>query len=594
MAWTLTGVGIGDGLAMGKAWVLASARLDLPRRRLEPHQIEPELKRFQEAVEIVSAELTAIKLAMGQEPSAEVTALLELQSIILRDPLLVAATEQRIQNDHCNAEWGLLQQLEAVSAQFDDIDDPYLRERKADVQQIVDRILRAMQGEAGLEEAVREQTNQDEEGDQDEEGGWILVAKDISPADMLILRKHRFLGFVTETGSATSHTAILARSLGLPAVVGVSGLFNQIAQNDIIVLKSKEGSVHGALNADDQLVYKHQQLRYADDLKALEDLKQLEGCSIDGVSVLLMANIDLPDDVQIALDRGCDGIGLFRSEFLFMNRSTVPTEEEQFQAYSAVVRSMAGRPVTIRTLDAGADKEVSALHSGHDRPANPALASRAIRYSLQSPDLFLSQLRAMLRASAFGPVKILIPMVSGPSEMISAREMVQQAMTSLRAKGLAFNAKINVGAMIEVPSAAIAIDGLIAHIDFASIGTNDLIQYTLAIDRTDRSVAHLYNPLHPAVLRLIEQTIRSCHRANLPVSLCGEMAGDAELTRLLLGLGLREFSMHATEILKVKRVVRNSSVTSLARGVGRLLKLPDPALVRAGLSALNAKAEAVG
>jgi phosphotransferase system enzyme I (PtsI) len=588
MAWTLTGVGIGDGLAMGKAWVLASARLDLPRRRLEPHQIEPELKRFQEAVEIVSAELTAIKLAMGQEPSAEVTALLELQSIILRDPLLVAATEQRIQNDHCNAEWGLLQQLEAVSAQFDDIDDPYLRERKADVQQIVDRILRAMQGEAGLEEAVREQTNQDEEG------GWILVAKDISPADMLILRKHRFLGFVTETGSATSHTAILARSLGLPAVVGVSGLFNQIAQNDIIVLKSKEGSVHGALNADDQLVYKHQQLRYADDLKALEDLKQLEGCSIDGVSVLLMANIDLPDDVQIALDRGCDGIGLFRSEFLFMNRSTVPTEEEQFQAYSAVVRSMAGRPVTIRTLDAGADKEVSALHSGHDRPANPALASRAIRYSLQSPDLFLSQLRAMLRASAFGPVKILIPMVSGPSEMISAREMVQQAMTSLRAKGLAFNAKINVGAMIEVPSAAIAIDGLIAHIDFASIGTNDLIQYTLAIDRTDRSVAHLYNPLHPAVLRLIEQTIRSCHRANLPVSLCGEMAGDAELTRLLLGLGLREFSMHATEILKVKRVVRNSSVTSLARGVGRLLKLPDPALVRAGLSALNAKAEAVG
>ena len=588
MAWTLTGVGIGDGLAMGKAWVLASARLDLPRRRLEPHQIEPELKRFQEAVEIVNAELTAIKLAMGQEPSAEVTALLELQSIILRDPLLVAATEQRIQNDHCNAEWGLLQQLEAVSAQFDDIDDPYLRERKADVQQIVDRILRAMQGEAGLEEAVREQTNQDEEG------GWILVAKDISPADMLILRKHRFLGFVTETGSATSHTAILARSLGLPAVVGVSGLFNQIAQNDIIVLKSKEGSVHGALNADDQLVYKHQQLRYADDLKALEDLKQLEGCSIDGVSVLLMANIDLPDDVQIALDRGCDGIGLFRSEFLFMNRSTVPTEEEQFQAYSAVVRSMAGRPVTIRTLDAGADKEVSALHSGHDRPANPALASRAIRYSLQSPDLFLSQLRAMLRASAFGPVKILIPMVSGPSEMISAREMVQQAMTSLRAKGLAFNAKINVGAMIEVPSAAIAIDGLIAHIDFASIGTNDLIQYTLAIDRTDRSVAHLYNPLHPAVLRLIEQTIRSCHRANLPVSLCGEMAGDAELTRLLLGLGLREFSMHATEILKVKRVVRNSSVTSLARGVGRLLKLPDPALVRAGLSALNAKAEAVG
>ncbi len=579
----LSGVGIGDGLAMGRAWVLASARLDLPRRRLEPDQVEPELKRFREAVSIVNKELADLKEAMGQEPSAEVSALLELQAIILRDPLLVAATEQRIESDCCNAEWGLLQQLEAVSAQFDEIDDPYLRERKADVQQIVDRILRAMQGDIGLEEAVLESHSQDDDG-------WILVAKDISPADMLILRRHRFLGFVTETGSATSHTAILARSLGLPAVVGVSGLLNQIAQNDIIVLRSDEGSVLGALTADDQSVYKGQQALYADDLKALEDFKQLASCSLDGVSVLLMANIDLPDDVQIAIDRGCDGIGLFRSEFLFMNRSTIPSEDEQFQAYSAVVKAMGGRPVTIRTLDAGADKEVTALSIGHDRPNNPALASRAIRYSLQSPDLFLSQLRAMLRASAFGQVKILIPMVSGPSEMISAREMVQQAMTSLRAKGLAFNSKVSVGAMIEVPSAAIAIDGLIAHMDFASIGTNDLIQYTLAIDRTDRSVAHLYNPLHPAILRLIDQTIRSCNRANLPVSLCGEMAGDIDFTRLLLGLGLREFSMHATEILKVKRVVRSSSVASLSRGVGRLLKLPDPALVKSGLSAINAKA----
>lgn len=579
----LSGVGIGDGLAMGRAWVLASARLDLPRRRLEPDQVEPELKRFREAVSIVNKELADLKEAMGQEPSAEVSALLELQAIILRDPLLVAATEQRIESDCCNAEWGLLQQLEAVSAQFDEIDDPYLRERKADVQQIVDRILRAMQGDIGLEEAVLESHSQDDDG-------WILVAKDISPADMLILRRHRFLGFVTETGSATSHTAILARSLGLPAVVGVSGLLNQIAQNDIIVLRSDEGSVLGALTADDQSVYKGQQALYADDLKALEDFKQLASCSLDGVSVLLMANIDLPDDVQIAIDRGCDGIGLFRSEFLFMNRSTIPSEDEQFQAYSAVVKAMGGRPVTIRTLDAGADKEVTALSIGHDRPNNPALASRAIRYSLQSPDLFLSQLRAMLRASAFGQVKILIPMVSGPSEMISAREMVQQAMTSLRAKGLAFNPKVSVGAMIEVPSAAIAIDGLIAHMDFASIGTNDLIQYTLAIDRTDRSVAHLYNPLHPAILRLIDQTIRSCNRANLPVSLCGEMAGDIDFTRLLLGLGLREFSMHATEILKVKRVVRSSSVASLSRGVGRLLKLPDPALVKSGLSAINAKA----
>jgi phosphotransferase system enzyme I (PtsI) len=317
-------------------------------------------------------------------------------------------------------------------------------------------------------------------------------------------------------------------------------------------------------------------------------LRGLVSATLDGQRVQLMANLDLPEDATAAAAAGCDGIGLLRSEFLFMNRSSAPSEETQFEAYRMVVQAMGGRPVTIRTLDSGADKAVTYL-SGLNRtpPLNPALALRAIRLSLAEPELFLVQLRALLRASAYGPLQVMIPLISGPSELISARRMIQRAMGELKAKGVAYDPQLRVGAMIEVPSAAIAIDGLLAHMDFASIGTNDLIQYTLAIDRTDREVSHLYDPLHPAVIRLIRETIRACDRAGTPISLCGEMAGEPQFTRLLLGLGLRSFSMHAVEILRVKQEVLRSDIRLLERPVARLLRLPDSRRVRAGLESLG-------
>ena len=581
MAWSVTGIGVGDKLALGKAWVLAPASLDLPRRQLQAQQIAPEIARFHAAVGRIDQEFTDLRQALGQEPAAEVRAFLDLQAHVLRDPILIDETVARIERESCNAEWALIQQLAEVTAQFDAIDDPYLKERKADVQQLVERILKSMQGVGDLSTTL-EQTAQGE-------GGlpWILVAKDIAPADMLLLRHHRFAGFATDSGSPTSHTAILARSLGLPAVVGMNSLHGLVEQGEEIVLDAAAGVVMGSLDEELRAHYSDQQASQQLAMERLKRLRSIEAKTLDGERVLLQANLDLPEDAAAALEAGCDGVGLFRSEFLFMNRADAPSEDEQAAAYSSVVRAMAGRPITIRTLDSGADKTVAALAAGRSEPANPALALRAIRLCLAEPELFLTQLRAILRASAVGPVRVMVPLVSGPSEMILARRMIQTAMQQLEAKGAAFDRRIAVGAMIEVPSAAIAIDGLLAHIDFASLGTNDLIQYTLAIDRTDSEVAHLYEPLHPAVLRLIRDVIRACDKSGTPISLCGEMAGEAELCRLLLGLGLRQFSMHPVELLRVKQEVLRTRASDLIKPVARLLRLPDPKKIRSGLEQIN-------
>jgi phosphotransferase system enzyme I (PtsI) len=579
--WSLAGIGVGDALSIGRAWVLAPAQLDQPRRVVAQDEIAAELDRFRHAVAQVVSELEELREALGPESAAELRAFLDLQAIVLSDPLLIEATERRIAEDRCNAEWALVQQLEAVAGQFDEIEDAYLRERKADVQQIVERILKAMQGAEGLGRVFAS------EAFDPLQPPWILVARDILPADMLLLRQHAFAGFATDNGSATSHTAILARSLGLPAVVGVPGLHYRVEQGDLIVLDAEHGEVLGALEESALASYRSRQTHQAFVLQQLEQIRHVESTTVDGQRVMLLANIDLPEDAATALSRGCEGVGLLRSEFLFMNRTSMPTEEEQFAAYRSVVEAMSGRPVTIRTLDSGADKDVPALQASRARPANPALALRAIRLCLAEPEIFLAQLRAILRASAFGPVKILVPLISGPPEMIAARELIGRAMRDLHSQGHAYDRNVPVGAMIEVPSAAIAIDGLLAHIDFASLGTNDLIQYTLAIDRTDSEVAHLYDPLHPAVIRLIHNTIAACRRADTPVSLCGEMAGDPRFTRILIGLGLREFSMHSTEILRVKQEALRCNAEALARPARRLTRLGDTAALRTALAEFN-------
>jgi len=573
MAFSVSGISVGRGIAIGKAWVLAPASLEVPRRAVAKDMLAQEVERLYAAISLVDQEFVRIRQDLGTDVAAELRAFLDLQAIVLHDPLLVESTRDRILSEGCNAEWALVQQYEEVAEQFDSIEDAYLRERRTDVRQIVERILKAMRHPDGDQRISLPPVAA---ADGPETDPWILIAHDIAPADMLLLRQHSFAGFATDTGSPTSHAAILARSLGLPAVVGLQSLHRLIQQGEPIIVDAEHGVVLASIDDAIRNIYTHRQAEQALARTRLERLRHVTAQTLDGAAVRLFANLDLPIDATRAIGLGCQGVGLFRSEFLFMNRSDPPPEEEQYLAYREVVSAMKGLPVTIRTLDSGADKDVPSVSAHREPPSNPALALRAIRLCLAEPELFLTQLRAILRASAHGPIKLLVPLVSGPAEMVAARKMIRTAMGQLQAKGQAFDEQMPIGAMIEVPAAALAIDGLLPVIDFASLGTNDLIQYTLAIDRADGDVAHLYNPLHPAVLRLIRDVIKTCVRAEVPVSLCGEMAGDPDLTRLLLGFGLREFSMHPAQVLVVKQEILRARTADCARNASRILRQGDP------------------
>lgn len=584
MAFSLSGIAVGRGIAIGKAWVLAPASLDVPRHSVAENELDLEVRRFTKAVNAVDHEFERMRTDLGQEVAAELRAFLDLQAVVLHDPMLVDATRDRILQEQCNAEWALVQQYELVAEQFDAIDDPYLRERRTDVRQIVERILKAMRHPDGEQRIALPPQH---EALQDDGLPWILVAHDIAPADMLLLKQHSFAGFATDTGSPTSHTAILARSLGLPAVVGLQSLHHLVKQGEPIIIDAEAGVIIGSIDAPIRSIYEVRQAEQAVARSRLVRLKNVAAQTLDGQSVRLLANLDLPSDAQAAIDQGCEGVGLFRSEFLYMNRKDPPSEDEQFEAYRQVVLAMKGRPVTIRTLDSGADKDVPSISAHREAPSNPALALRAIRLCLAEPVLFATQLRAILRASAYGPLKLLVPLVSGPQEMLAARKLIKQAMEQLRVQKQKFDEGIAIGAMIEVPAAALAIDGLIPVTDFSSLGTNDLIQYTLAIDRADGEVAHLYNPLHPAVLRLVREVIRSCLKRNQPVSVCGEMAGDPELTKLLLGFGLREFSMHPAQVLMVKQEILRSKASDCEKLAGKILRQGDPSKLAAALARWN-------
>lgn len=584
MAFSLSGIAVGRGIAIGKAWVLTPASLDVPRHSVAEHELDLEVRRFTKAVNAVDHEFERMRTDLGQEVAAELRAFLDLQAVVLHDPMLVDATRDRILQEQCNAEWALVQQYELVAEQFDAIDDPYLRERRTDVRQIVERILKAMRHPDGEQRIALPPQH---ETLQDDGLPWILVAHDIAPADMLLLKQHSFAGFATDTGSPTSHTAILARSLGLPAVVGLQSLHHLVRQGEPVIIDAEAGVIIGSIDAPIRSIYEVRQAEQAVARSRLVRLKNVAAQTLDGQSVRLLANLDLPSDAQAALDQGCEGVGLFRSEFLYMNRKDPPSEDEQFEAYRQVVMAMKGRPVTIRTLDSGADKDVPSISAHRETPSNPALALRAIRLCLAEPVLFATQLRAILRASAYGPIKLLVPLVSSPQEMLAARKLIKQAMEQLQIQKQRFDEGIAIGAMIEVPAAALAIDGLIPVTDFSSLGTNDLIQYTLAIDRADGEVAHLYNPLHPAVLRLVREVIRSCIKQNQPVSVCGEMAGDPELTKLLLGFGLREFSMHPAQVLMVKQEILRSKASDCERLAGKILRQGDPSKLAAALARCN-------
>lgn len=581
-SFTLHGIPVSRGISIGRAHLLTPAALDVKHYLVAEEQVEAEVQRLQHAIAEVHRNLQALWTELPKDAPTELGAFIDVHVLILSDPMISEAPLDIIRSRHYNAEWALVTQIDELSAQFDEIEDPYLRERKQDIQQVAERVLKVLMGTELSAPPVPVP------GEDHFQPQMIVVAHDISPADMLAFRDRSFVGFVTDVGGQNSHTAIVARSLDIPAAVGMSQASRLVEQDDWVIVDGDAGVVICNPSALVLEQYRARQTALIKARKRLLKLKKTPAITKDGTPVTLLANIELPDDCPAALDAGAVGVGLFRSEFLFMGRGAqglrVPGEDEQFEQYRKAVLAMKGRPVTIRTLDVGADKP---LDQTEHTALNPALGLRAIRYCLAEPQLFLTQLRAILRASSFGKVRILIPMLAHAFEIDQSLSMIEQAKAQLREQNIKFDEDIEVGAMIEIPAAALALPMFVKRMDFLSIGTNDLIQYTLAIDRVDYEVAHLYNPLHPAVLNLIAMTIEAGRKAGIDVAVCGEMAGDIKLTRLLLGMGLREFSMHPAQLLAVKQEILASDLKALTTRTRRILRTMEPADIAAAVEQLQ-------
>ena len=569
MTFSLHGQAVSGGIAIGRAHLVSHAILEVAQYQLRERDVAGELIRFDKAVATAGAELDGLRAdASVPGAPAELSAFVDLHAMILADPALTDVVRDLIRERRCNAEWAMVQQMQQVVDQFDEFEDAYLRERKQDIVQVVERVMRILQGKPRKLVRRKAVTADDD---------LIVVANDLSPADTIQFKSLKIGGFVTDLGGTTSHTAIVARSLAIPAVVGMQHARSLIQDDDLLIVDGTRGVliVDPASGVLDEYRIRKTELEL--ERSKLKRLITGRSRTLDGEDVELHANIELPQDAERAKEVGADGVGLFRTEFLFMNRDELPDEDEQFEAYRSVVKALGGKLVTIRTLDIGADKEARALRNraGNRSAPNPALGLRAIRFCLAEPQLFLVQLRAILRASHHARIRLLIPMLAQAHEIEQTLALIELAKTQLRESRHKFDDGIEVGGMIEIPAAALSLGPFLRRLDFLSIGTNDLIQYTLAIDRTDGSVAHLYDPLHPAVLKLIAQTIQSAQRVGMPVAVCGEMAGDPKLTRLLLGMGLRQFSMHPSQLLEVKQQVMMADAAQLAVRVARILKLDE-------------------
>jgi phosphotransferase system enzyme I (PtsI) len=565
--------------------LVASSRVDVAHYFIAPQDIETEIARVRSGRDAVVEEIhrlqTSITYMSPKDAPHELTALLDVHLMLLEDVELIGGVKHWIKERLYNAEWALTTQLEVIARQFDEMEDAYLRERKADLEQICERVLRAMKGApspivAQTPRNARKAQQQDLLLEDTVDVPLVLVAHDLSPADMLQFKQSVFAGFITDVGGKTSHTAIVARSMDIPAVVGARTCSQLVRQDDWVIIDGDAGVVIVDPSPIILAEYGFKQRQGELERGRLQRLLHTPAVTMDGEKVQLLANIEMPEDASGALKAGALGVGLFRSEFLFMGRQgRLPDEEEQYQAYKKAVEGMKGLPVTIRTVDVGADKPLddSVRDDAH---LNPALGLRAIRWSLADPAMFLTQLRAILRAAAHGQVHLLVPMLAHASEIRQTIAHIDQARSMLDRKGMAYG-PVKLGAMIEIPAAALSLPLFLKYFDFLSIGTNDLIQYTLAIDRADESVAHLYDPLHPAVLQLVANTIAECRARGKDVSVCGEMAGDTTLTRLLLGLGLRSFSMHPAQILAVKQEVLRADTVKLAAWAQRVRNAEDPA-----------------
>jgi phosphotransferase system enzyme I (PtsI) len=574
VCFTMHGIGVSGGIAIGQAHLFAGMSAEANHYEIGAAQVPAEQRRYDRAVKDVREELKELSEGMRHTAAAELAPFVKVHMMLLDDDAFAEAPREIIREQRCNAEWALRIQLDELLAQFSDIEDPYLREREDDVRQVAERVLARLEGSQRriTMKPVREDAS-------------VLVARDLSPADVILFREHPFAAFITDMGGATSHTAIVARSMNIPAIVALHHSRTLIREDELVIVDGTQGVV--IVNPDKHVLaeYKLKQNQARIERDKLKRLRTAPASTLDGTMVQLQANIELPGDLEGVRASGATGIGLFRSEFLFMNRRELPGEDEQYEAYRDVLEGMKGLPVTIRTLDIGADKAVE----GSDYvTVNPALGLRAIRYCLAEPEVFNIQLRAILRASRHGKAQILIPMLSTWHELNQTLAAVERAREQLRDEKEKFDEFVPIGGMIEVPAAALSLSMFIRKLDFLSIGTNDLIQYTLAIDRADDRVAHLYDPLHPAVLNLLANVIRVAQQHEKPVAVCGEMAGDVELTRMLLGFGLRNFSMHPAHLLTVKQRVLTTSIPDIAPIVARLLKTDEPEKMRLLVEKLNA------
>ena len=587
MTFSIHGLAVARGIAIGRAVLVASSRVDVAHYFIQPSQVASEIDRVRAGRNAVVDEIhrlqKSVSLMGPKEAPHELTALLDVHLMLLQDEELIGGVKHWITDRLYNAEWALTTQLEVIARQFDEMEDEYLRERKADLEQITEKVLLAMKGVASPIAPVstrsqRKTSQQDLLLDDTVDVPLILVAHDLSPADMLQFKQSVFAGFVTDVGGKTSHTAIVARSLDIPAVVGARSSSHLVRQDDWVIIDGDAGVVIVDPSPIILAEYGFKQRQGELERGRLSRLRHTPAVTLDGQKVELLANIEMPEDAIGAVKAGAVGVGLFRSEFLFMGRQgELPDEEEQYQAYRRAVEGMQGMPVTIRTIDVGADKQLGDPYKD-DGHLNPALGLRAIRWSLADPAMFMTQLRAILRAAAHGRVNLLIPMLAHASEIRQTLALLDQARADLDRRGEGYG-PLQLGAMIEIPAAALTLKLFLKYFDFLSIGTNDLIQYTLAIDRADESVAHLYDPMHPAVLRLVAETIAECQVQGKSVSVCGEMAGDVGLTRLLLGLGLRSFSMHPAQILAVKQEVLKTDAGKLGPWAQEVLESEDPAQV---------------
>jgi phosphotransferase system enzyme I (PtsI) len=570
-SFSMHGIGVSSGIAIGHAHLVSNALLEVVHYQLPHHLIDDEIKRFKNAILTVNKELEILRGSLSKNAPAELSAFINTHLMMLADKSLSEVPLEIIRKESCNAEWAIKLQMDDIVEQFEAIEDEYLRERKYDVVQVVERVIKVLLGHPS--QAPNQGQNNLNQSKQQQESVIILVAHDISPADAIQFKQHHFAAFITDLGGATTHTAILARSLNIPSIVALQRARDLINDGELIIVDGSLGVV--IVNPSKEILaeYELRQNQWAIEQQKLKRIKSTKAVTMDGTAIDLYANIEGPEDVDAVKASGATGIGLYRTEFLFMNKREMPDEEEQFQAYKKVAEAMHQLPVTIRTLDLGADKQMNP--DSVSDCANPALGLRAVRLCLAEPQIFHTQLRALLRASHFGHIKILVPMLSTLSELRQTKLLLERAKLSLRKENIPFDENIALGGMIEVPAAAINAEAFAKELDFLSIGTNDLIQYTLAIDRTDDAVAHLYNPLHPSVLKLISITIKAGEKLGKSVSVCGEMAGDAKLTKLLIGMGLRQLSMHPSNVLSVKQQVLHSQMSKLISNARKVLSHTD-------------------